>query len=139
MCGCSSKIGSATPIQSSKLKWAWQAQFLSHTHETLQNFFFLKDLQKILVPFFEIFDRFWSTKKLASLHLHVNQDLLELGNICWAYSNSKNVSLLLSGLIWFPINCSPTMALETQVFVHLSWVEDLSMTCEEFEVNLKLV
>ena len=57
-CGCSSKIGPATPIQSSKLKWAWQAQFLSHTHETLQNCFFLKDLQMILVPFFEIFDGF---------------------------------------------------------------------------------
>ena len=30
----------------------------------------------ILLPFFEILDRFLSTKKLASLHLHVNQDLL---------------------------------------------------------------
>ena len=57
-CGCSSKIEAATPNQSSKLKWAWQAQFLSHIHETLQNSFFLKDLQMILVPFFEIFDRF---------------------------------------------------------------------------------
>ena len=46
--------------------------------QTLQTCFFLKDLQMILVPFFEIFDRFWSTKKLASLHLHVNQDLLDL-------------------------------------------------------------
>ena len=79
-CGCSSNIGLATSIQSSKLKWAWQAQLLSHIHKTLQNCFFLKDLQMILVPFFEIFDRFWSTKKLASLHLHVNQDLLGLLN-----------------------------------------------------------
>ena len=30
----------------------------------------------ILVSFFEIFDGFWSTKKLPSLLLHVNQDLL---------------------------------------------------------------
>ena len=28
------------------------------THKNLQNVFFLKDLQMILVPFFEIFDRF---------------------------------------------------------------------------------
>ena len=75
-CGCTSKIGPSTPIQSSKLKWAWQAQFLSHTCKNLQNCFFLKDLQMILIPFIEIFDRFPSTKKLAGLHLHVNQDLL---------------------------------------------------------------
>ena len=66
------------PISILNFEWAWQAQFLSHTLETLQTCFFLKDLQMILVPFFEIFDRFWSTKKLASLHLHVNQDLLVL-------------------------------------------------------------
>ena len=32
----------------------------------------------ILVSFFEIFDGFWSTKKLPSLLLHVIQDLLVL-------------------------------------------------------------
>ena len=31
--------------------------------------------------FLQSFDRFWSTKKLASLHLHVVQDLLDVGNI----------------------------------------------------------
>ena len=77
-CGCSPKFGPAKPIQSSKLKWAWQDQFFRQTHETLRNCFFYNDLQMILVPFFEIFDRFLSTKKLTSLHLHVNQDLLEL-------------------------------------------------------------
>ena len=75
---CGSKIGSATPIWNSKLNWAWQAQFLSHIHEFLQNYLFFKDLQMILVSFFEIFDGFWSTKKLPSLLLHVNQDLLGL-------------------------------------------------------------
>ena len=77
---CGSKIEPATPIWNSKLDWAWQAQFLSHIHEFLQNYLFFKDLQMILVSFFEIFDGFWSTKKLPSLLLHVNQDLLAFNN-----------------------------------------------------------
>ena len=77
---CGSKIEPATPIWNLKLDWAWQAQFLSHIHEFLQNYLFFKDLQMILVSFFEIFDGFWSTKKLPSLLLHVIQDLLELGH-----------------------------------------------------------
>ena len=78
---CGSKIEPATPIWNSKLDWAWQAQFLSHIHEFLQNYLFFKDLQMILVSFFEIFDGFWSTKKLPSLLLHVNQDLLVLNGM----------------------------------------------------------
>ena len=74
----SSKIDRVAAIYTSKFKWAWQAQFLSHIHEFLQNYLFFKDLQMILVSFFEIFDGFWSTKKLPSLLLHVNQDLLDL-------------------------------------------------------------
>ena len=35
----------------------------------------------ILVSFFEILDGFWSTKKLPSLLLHVNQDLLDLSHV----------------------------------------------------------
>ena len=90
---CGSKIEPATPIWNSKLDWAWQAQFLSHIHEFLQNYLFFKDLQMILVSFFEIFDGFWSTKKLPSLLLHVNQDLLALINEhaqlikCWSFSS----------------------------------------------------
>ena len=87
---CGTKIGPATPIWNSKLNWAWQAQFLSHIHEFLQNYLFLKDLQMILVSFFEISDGFWSTKKLPSLLLHVNQDLLAL---------SKYLQLFLSKYI----------------------------------------
>ena len=54
-CGCNSKIGPATPIQSSKLKWAWQAQFLSHTLQILEKVIFFEDLQMILLSFLEIF------------------------------------------------------------------------------------
>ena len=80
---CGSNIEPATPIWNSKLNWAWQAQFLSHIHEFLQNYLFFKDLQMILVSFFEIFDGFWSTKKLPSLLLHVNQDLLASSVRLW--------------------------------------------------------
>ena len=97
---CGSKIEPATPIWNSKLDWAWQAQFLSHIHEFLQNYLFFKDLQMILVSFFEIFDGFWSTKKLPSLLLHVNQDLLAQGKekdkLCfqdkWRKTKNMNTS-----------------------------------------------
>ena len=32
----------------------------------------------MLISFIEICDEFWSTKKLSSLLLHVNQDLLDI-------------------------------------------------------------
>ena len=32
----SSKIDHVAAIYTSKLKWAWQAQFLSHTHQILE-------------------------------------------------------------------------------------------------------
>ena len=35
-------------------KWAWQAQFLSHTLVTLKKYVFLIDVQMLLVSFFEI-------------------------------------------------------------------------------------
>ena len=45
----------------------------------------------MLLPFFEIFDSFLSTKKLASLHLHGNQDLLDLiySPLCWKSNNPR--------------------------------------------------
>ena len=51
---CGSKIVPATPFWNSNFKWAWQAQFLSHTHETLEKYVFYIDLEMILVPFFDI-------------------------------------------------------------------------------------
>ena len=39
-------------FQSSKLKRAWQAQFLSHALEILENDAFFKDLQMISFSFF---------------------------------------------------------------------------------------
>ena len=52
--GCDSKIEPATPTSILNFKWAWQAQFLSHTHETLEKYVFYIDLEMILVPFFDI-------------------------------------------------------------------------------------
>ena len=43
-----SKNRTATPLRSSKLKWAWQAQFLSHALQILWKFIFFKDLQMIV-------------------------------------------------------------------------------------------
>ena len=52
--GCGSKIVPATPFWNLNFKWAWQAQFLSHTYETLEKYVFYIDLWMILVPFFDI-------------------------------------------------------------------------------------
>ena len=43
-------------------EWAWQAQFLSYTHKTLENYSFFIDEQMILLPFLYI-----SYQKLANL------------------------------------------------------------------------
>ena len=44
----------ATPFWILKFKGAWQAQFLSHNLVTLEKWAFLKDVQMILIPFFDI-------------------------------------------------------------------------------------
>ena len=51
----------------SKLKWAWQAQFLSHILVRLKNSVFFEDKQMILVSFFDIFAGFRFQKNLKSL------------------------------------------------------------------------
>ena len=45
--GYSSKNEAATPLRSSKLKWAWRAQFLSHNLQILGKFIFFEDLKMI--------------------------------------------------------------------------------------------
>ena len=48
----------------SKLKWAWQAQFLSHILVILKNNVFFEDKQMVLLSLFDIFTGFRFTKKL---------------------------------------------------------------------------
>ena len=43
------------PLRSLELKWAWPAQFLSHTLEILGKVIFFEDLQMELLLFLEIF------------------------------------------------------------------------------------
>ena len=45
------------PISILNFKWAWQAQFLSHTPVTLKFTVFFIDVQMILVSFFEILNQ----------------------------------------------------------------------------------
>ena len=60
--GCGSKIEPATPISILNFEWAWQVQFLSHIHKTLENYLFSIDEQMILLSFLHI-----SYQKLANL------------------------------------------------------------------------
>ena len=68
---CGSKIVPATPFWNLNFKWAWQAQFLSHTYETLEKYVFYIDLEMILVPFFKINDRIWDKNFGHSCHIHI--------------------------------------------------------------------
>ena len=38
------------PLRSSKLKWVWRAQFLSHNLQILGKFIFFENLQMIVKP-----------------------------------------------------------------------------------------
>ena len=50
------------PISILNFEWAWQAQFLSYTHKTLEKYLFSIDEQMILLPFLYI-----SNQKLENL------------------------------------------------------------------------
>ena len=41
------------PLRGLKLKWAWRAQFLSHTLQILEKLIIFEDLQMILLSFLE--------------------------------------------------------------------------------------
>ena len=47
------KIKSVMPFSNLNLKWALQAQFLSHTPATLKSYVFFIDVQMILLSFFD--------------------------------------------------------------------------------------
>jgi len=52
--GCGSKIEPTMPISILNFEWAWQAQFLSYTHKTLENYSSFLDEQMILLLFLNI-------------------------------------------------------------------------------------
>ena len=60
--GCSCKIDCFMGNYISKLKGAWQAQFLGHTLVTLKNSLFFEDVQMMLLWLFDIYTGFKSTK-----------------------------------------------------------------------------
>ena len=54
--GCGFKIEPATPIWSSKLKWAWKAQFFSYALQIFRKYVFFEDVQMMLLWLFEFSD-----------------------------------------------------------------------------------
>ena len=60
--GCGSKIRAATLFRSSKLKWAWRAQFLSHALQIFGKFLSFQDVQMIVKSYFDIFKGIKSAK-----------------------------------------------------------------------------
>ena len=58
------------PLGSSKLKWAWQAHFLSYDIVTLQNYLSLEGLQMILVALLDFFSSLGFGKNGILLFVH---------------------------------------------------------------------
>ena len=73
--GCGLKIRAATPFRSSKLKWAWRAQFLSHTLEILGKVISFEDVQMILLSFLEILIIAKVSKTIPKLSVQVWRSL----------------------------------------------------------------
>ena len=63
------------PLRSLKLKWVWQAQFLSHTLQILEKVISFEDLQMILLSFLEIFITSKVTKNVPRLSVQVWRSL----------------------------------------------------------------
>ena len=78
-----SKIVPATHIWSFNFKRVWQAQFLSHTYETLEKYVSFIDLEIMLVPFFEIHHGVWDKDFVHSCHIHIlSHPCLIIFHIC---------------------------------------------------------
>ena len=70
----SSKIDQLAAIYTSKFKWAWRAQFLSHTLKTLETNLVFKAVKMILIHLIKISFSFWY-KKIETSSLSIYRDL----------------------------------------------------------------
>ena len=78
------------PLRSLKLKWAWQAQFLSHTLQILKKVIFFEDLQMVLLSFLKIFIVTKVTKSAPSLSVQEWRSLwLESVFVCTSLAQDK--------------------------------------------------
>ena len=72
-----------------KLKWAWQASFLSHTHLPLEINANFIDLQMILKPFCNIFNGLKVENFLKSKAVHISRGP-RLHSVCCRASQSNS-------------------------------------------------
>ena len=73
------------PISILNFKWAWQAYLMSYTLMILEKCVFFKDLQMILLPFFDILAGFRFRKNALKSDVHS----LRRPCIITAYSEKK--------------------------------------------------
>ena len=96
----------AMPLGSSKWKWAWQANFLSHTYETQKICCFLADVQIILASLFEL-SNYLKVAKKAGAFLSRCSELLGL----WRQRSHTQIdSIFWSRNIWIAICSCPDVA-----------------------------
>ena len=61
----------ATPLRNWKLKWSWQAHFLSHSFQIFRKVLFFEDLQMILLSVLEIFIGTKVAKNMPKLYIQM--------------------------------------------------------------------
>ena len=67
----SSKIDRMAAIYTSKFKWAWRAQFLSHTLQILEINLFFEAVKMVLLYLVKISFSFWNKKIGNEFSLHL--------------------------------------------------------------------
>ena len=80
------------PLRSSKLKWAWQTQFLSHTLQILGKVILFEDLQMVLLLSLETFIITKVAKNVPKLSVHVQRSSwIDIRNLkVFLHSPSQN-------------------------------------------------
>ena len=73
----------------SKLKWAWQAQFLSYVRLILRNNLLFEDKQMILLSLFDISTGFRFQKNLKSFPIQVLSHLWVIQNECYTFGHFR--------------------------------------------------
>ena len=93
--GVTQKLGLPRPFKVQNWNGRGRLNFWATPMKLCKIAFFIKIFKWYYYLFFEIFDRFWSTKKLASLHLHVHQNLSKISkkgtSIIWRSVRKKQL------------------------------------------------
>ena len=89
------KIRPVTPFLILNLKWAWQAQFLSHTLAALKSYVFFIDVQMILLSFFDNPNQKYINQEKPILSVQSVLPAGQIGQLVGQINPPKSVFLVL--------------------------------------------